>query len=95
MFRVFEGMKQVNDWKDIRLILIFAGNQNTLDTNMKEVKELLKELDAIKDDYLIEHGVATTEFGTYADAYRIVISNKNCKIKGYSLYNSFQSTSFV
>ena len=94
LFRVFIAMKQVNDWVGIRLMLIFEGVQK-LDTNMKEVKELLKELDAIKDDYLIEHGVTKPESKALSHSYRIVISNNNCRINGYSLYNSFRSTSFI
>ena len=94
LFRVFDAMKQVNCWKDIRLILVLHGNQK-LDINMKEIKELLEELDAIKDDYLIEHGFVEAERVTHAHSYRVVISNKNCKINGYSLYDSFKSSSFI
>ena len=53
LFRVFVAMKQVEEWEDIRLMLLFEGARK-LDTNMKQVKELLKKVDAIKDDYLVE-----------------------------------------
>ena len=58
-----------------------------------EINQSLQELDAYKEKYLIEHGNARPEFATYS--YRIVISNKDCKINGYSMYDSFQSTSFI
>ena len=54
IFRTFYGMK-INNWSDIRLILIFDGTgTNNLD-KIYEFRELLNGLDSEKENSLIEY----------------------------------------
>ena len=93
MFRLFHAMELVQSWTDIRLVLVFEGQQR-VNKDWNEVKGLLNELESIKDKYLIEYGDAQTELFKNENGYgfRVVISNKNCKINGYAMYHSLQTS---
>jgi len=93
MFRLFHSMELVQSWMDIRLVLVFEGQQK-VNTEWNEVKGLLKELDCIQHKYLIEYGEAETELfkNDNGFGFRIVISNINCRINGYSMYHSLMTS---
>merc|ERR1711991_662636 len=60
MFHLFDAMKTVKQWKDIRFVLALEGPVK-LDTTWVGVKKILNELEMIKEDYLIEYGEAKPE----------------------------------
>ena len=88
------AMKLVQSWKDCRLILIIACKEEWKRfTKWKKVGELFEDLNRAKDEYLIEWGNADAHVlklkKEYVTAFRIVISNKNCKIDGYCMSIDF------
>ena len=86
IFRLFEALESVESWLDIRLILVFEA-QHKINMELNETKYLLNQLDAKKHEYVIECGYAEPELFNYGAKYsfRIVISNKGCKINGYPI----------
>ena len=89
MMRLFEAMMNVDEWSDVRLILLL----HTKDRLELKQSELLVELDKMKQDYLIRYGECQVEQPTGCKyGYRFVISNKGCGISGYSMYHEMRST---
>ena len=92
IFRLFKAMENMRNVTDIRLIIAFEGSDE-FDIRWDEVKELMKELNKMKHECLVDYGETKPELHvTHSEkfAFRVVISNKHCKINGYSMYHSLQ-----
>ena len=85
-----KAMKMVQNWKNFRFILVIACKEEWHRfIKWKKVEDLFKDLNSAKQEYLIEWGNADAHVKKlkkeYVTAFRIVISNKDCKINGYSM----------